>query len=172
MPAIPEPDSKVLFRVPSNDPEGNDANVETLWALSLGDDRYRLDNLPYFAYSVSCDDVVYAPFDEDEGFPTFEHVVEKSGNRTIRLFFEKAYEDGNATALIMEDIVSLGCEFEGANRKFFCINIPPAADFNAVEGYLIKNSVEFEIADPNYETLYPGDKEAGRKIIDFLAVIL
>jgi hypothetical protein len=149
-----DPDSKVLFRVPCND--GTDeAHVETLWAWSLENDNYKLDNLPYFAYSVSCGDIVYAPFDPDEGFPTYQKVVERSGNKTIRLFFEEAYEDGNSTFNSIQDIVAMGCEFEGSSRKYFCINIPPKADFNTVADYLIKNEVQFEFADPTYEELYP-----------------
>ena len=80
-----EPNAKVLFRVPNED---GGADVETLWAYDLGSDNYKLDNLPYYAYGVSCDDVVLAPFDEDEEFPTFQKVVSKSGNRTIRIIFD------------------------------------------------------------------------------------
>ncbi len=153
----PDPDSKILFRVPCDDGT-DDANVETLWAWNLGNDKYKLDNLPYYAYSVSCGDIVYAPFDSDEGFPTFKNVVEKSGNKTIRLFFEVAHEDGNETANTILDIVALGCGYEGANRKYFCINIPPQSDFDAIADYLIKNEVQFEFADPTYEELYPEDQ--------------
>ena len=60
-----EPNAKVLFRVPNED---GGADVETLWAYDLGSDKYKLDNLPYYAYGVSSDDVVLAPFNEDEGW--------------------------------------------------------------------------------------------------------
>ncbi len=141
----PEPDSKVLFRVASNDPNSDEAEVETLWALNLGNDRYKLDNLPYFAYSVSCDDIVYAPFDEDEGFPTFREVVEKSGNRTVRLIFELPFAKGNKTNSVLSALVELGCEYEGANKRYFCVNIPPACNLDTVIECLIENDVEFEL---------------------------
>ena len=76
------PDSKVLFRVPEDD---GSAEVETLWATSLGNDEYKLDNSSFYAYSLSWGDIVYAPFNVDEGFPTFLRVVKKSGHRTIRI---------------------------------------------------------------------------------------
>jgi uncharacterized protein DUF4265 len=70
----PQPNAKVLFRVPDDD---GSAHVETLWAASAGDDTYKLDNSPFFAYGVSWEDVVFAPFKAEEGFPTFERVVSK-----------------------------------------------------------------------------------------------
>jgi hypothetical protein len=40
--------------------ESADGDVETLWATTLGEDRYRLDNSPFFAYGVSWLDVIEA----------------------------------------------------------------------------------------------------------------
>lgn len=80
-----EPTSKVLFRVPNED---GTSEVETLWAYDLGNDRYKLDNLPFFAYSVSLHDIVLAPLNPVEGMATFERILSKSGNRTIRVIFE------------------------------------------------------------------------------------
>ncbi|HET6160752.1 MAG TPA: DUF4265 domain-containing protein [Dongiaceae bacterium] len=81
--------AKVLFRVPNED---GSAEVETLWADDLGGDRYRLDNCPFYASGVSWNDVVYAPYDLDEEFPTFRSVLEKSGNRTIRVILDPPAE--------------------------------------------------------------------------------
>ncbi len=148
-----EPNAKVLFRVPHE--EGDGANVETLWAYNLGEDKYKLDNLPYYAYGVSCDDVVLAPFDEDEQFPTFQKVVSKSGNRTVRIIFEEPYASGNESEALINRLVELGCDFEGANTKYFVINIPPAVDLDAVVERLIDSGVSWEYADPTYAELFP-----------------
>jgi hypothetical protein len=51
-----EPTAKVLFRVP--DEEGG-ATVETLWATPVGDDQYKLDNSPFYAYGASWEDTVF-----------------------------------------------------------------------------------------------------------------
>jgi hypothetical protein len=151
---LPEPDAKVLFLVPSNDAGSNEADIETLWAWRLGEDKYKLDNLPYFAYSVSWEDIVYAPFNEDEGFPTFQKVIEKSGNRTIRFFFNNSPAKSH-TQDILRELENLGCSYEGANDRFFCLNIPRKADLEAVASYLIEKGIEFEYADPTYEELFP-----------------
>jgi len=38
------PTAKVVFRVANDD---GSFEVETLWAYDLGDDRYKIDNLPF-----------------------------------------------------------------------------------------------------------------------------
>ena len=64
---------RVLFRIVGTD---GGVSVETMWAYDLGDDRYQLDNSPFDVYGVSWQDVVYAPYQEDEGVPTFIRVIE------------------------------------------------------------------------------------------------
>lgn len=85
------PNANVLFRVAYVD---GSAEVETLWSTALGNDQYKLDNTPFYAYSVSWEDTVFAPFDPDEGMPTYQRVVEKSGNRTIRVRFDPPCASG------------------------------------------------------------------------------
>jgi len=95
------PNAKVLFRVPRDD---GTAEVETLWATELGNDEYKIDNSPFYAYSVSWQDIVYAPFDPIEERPTFQRVVRKSGNRTVRVIFEPAVEAGNSSDQCFRDL--------------------------------------------------------------------
>lgn len=149
-----KPDSKVLFRVESDD---GGVEVETLWATNLENDRYKLDNSPFYAYSVSWEDIVLAPWSEEEKFPTFERVVEKSGNRTIRVVFDMPVDDGNESDRILQGLVELGCSYEGASRSYICINIPPAVKLESVADYLIGAGVSWEHADPCYDEIYPGE---------------
>ena len=123
------PDSKVLFRVPK---EGGSHQVETLWATALGNDEYKLDNSPFYAYSVSWEDIVYAPFDATEGLATFASVVRKSGHRTIRVIFNPTVQNGNQSDLVLQGLVSLGCTYEGANRSCMSIDLPPAVQMEKV----------------------------------------
>jgi uncharacterized protein DUF4265 len=107
------PTIKVLFRVVGED---GVVNVETLWAFDLGEDRYQLDNTPFYAYSVSAGDIVFAPIDPTEGRPTFASVLEKSGNRTVRVIFDEPVEAGTASDALLQGILAMGCEFEGATQ--------------------------------------------------------
>jgi hypothetical protein len=146
-----DPTAKVLFRVPSD----GDPIVETLWAIPLGNDLYKLDNSPFYAYSVSWQDVVFAPYDEEEDFPTFESVVERSGNRTVRICFETPVQPDNASDQILQGLVALGCSYEGAHRKYIAINIPPAVELAEVRSYLCEREADWEHADPTYDELFP-----------------
>jgi hypothetical protein len=148
----PQPTAKVLFRVPNED---GSAEVETLWAFDLGNDQYKLDNSPFYAYSVSWQDIVYAPFDKDEERATFQRVVSKSGNRTIRIVFDSPVEKGNESDRVLQGLVSLGCSYEGASKKYISLNIPPEVELEAVRKYLIERDATWEHGDPTYTELFP-----------------
>jgi|SRR6185312_13144220 len=145
-------DAKVLFRVPDED---GSYVVETLWASHLGDDDYKLNNSPFFAYGVSWEDVVHAPFDPEEGRPIFQRVVSKSGNRTIRIVLDPPVEVGYESDRVLQGLVAIGCSYEGASRSYVSINIPPEVELKKVRRYLIVQKAEWEHADPTYESLFP-----------------
>jgi len=149
-----KPDSKVLFRIPEED---GSASVETLWATALGNDQYKLNNSPFYAYSVSWEDIVNAPFNDDEGLPTFERVIAKSGNRTVRVIFEPPVESGNSSDEVLQGLVALGCSYEGANSTYISVNVPPGVDLQAVRRYLIEAVAQWEHADPTYSELFPDE---------------
>lgn len=143
---------KVLFRVPNGD---GSAEVETLWATPLGGDNYQLENSPFWAYGVSWQDIVRAPFAAEEGLPSFSAVVSKSGHRTVRVAFDPPIEDGNESDNILQGLITLGCSYEGANKKYLAINIPPEVKLEDVRTYLIEQVATWEHADPSYAELYP-----------------
>ena len=128
----------------------DDGNVETLWAIDLGNGRYRLDSSPWYQYRVSWKDVVTAQPDSG-GQLCFAGVVEKSGHRTIRVLFEQPTGENN---LILDGLVELGCTYEGAYSKLFAIDIPPAVDLEKVRHCLIANKAQWEHADPKHSDLY------------------
>ena len=107
-----EPTAKVMIRTVD---DSGEIDFETLRAIDLGKDVYELANSPFCAYSVSWEDKVYAPYDEDEKFSVLDRVVEKSGNRTVRVIFDPPVEDGNDSDIVLQGLVALGCSYEGAN---------------------------------------------------------
>lgn len=147
-----EPNAKVRFIVPDEDGE---VDIETLWAFNLGDDMYKIDNLPYFAYGVSWNDVVLAPFDEDGHFPTYKHVVSKSGNRTIRIFFDVKFTESSESSALLDKLVADGCDFENCNGRLVVLSIPKTVELNRIADQLNDADVPWEYADPTYEELFP-----------------
>ncbi|HPG62191.1 MAG TPA: DUF4265 domain-containing protein [Casimicrobium sp.] len=150
----PSADSKVLFRVEN---EGGTAHVETLWATHLGGDKYRLENSPFWAYEVSWQDIVLAPFSDVEGHLTFQSVLAKSGNRTVRISFDAPVEDGNESDKVLQELVAWGCTYEGMNRKYISVNVPHGIELDNVRDHLIRHNTTWEYADPSYAKLFPED---------------
>lgn len=146
------PNAKVLFEVPNDD---GTSEIETLWATHLNGDEYELDNSPFYTYGVSWKDVVLAPFCQEQQFPKLQCVIRKSGNRTVRVIFKTPVETGNESDALLQGLISLGCDYEGATKKYISVNIPPNVNLEQVRSYLINNEATWEHADPTYETLFP-----------------
>ena len=144
-PAMPSDVVKVAL----TDDEGR---VETLWATPIGGYLYRLENIPFYAFGVSWNDVVEAPLDEDER-PAFRRVVEKSGNRTVRIMLEDVRAPEAKPRL--EGLLKFGCGYEGHPPRLLAINVPPETSLDDVAGYLAEAGIDWEYADPTYEELFP-----------------
>jgi len=140
---------KVLLRA--------DEYVETLWAERVGPDRYRLDNSPFWAYGLSWRDVVEAHPDEN-GQLAFTRVVEKSGHRTVRVIFEPGIDQNAEGQAIIDELVRLGCTYEGMHPGYLAIDIPPGVELAKVAGYLTEQGAQWEHADPHYSELYPAGR--------------
>jgi Domain of unknown function (DUF4265) len=149
---------------------GGNGEVETLWAHDLGSGRYRLDNLPWYAYGISVGDVVEAVA-SDGGQFTFSRIVEKSGNRTLRIILlripdgdQLTFESESALPILTE----LGCGFEKANRRFIAVNVPASVDLAAVTEALETTDVRWEYADPTPEDMgiLPDDSEVAESSSD------
>jgi hypothetical protein len=137
MPEIPDNYVKLRLR-------GPDGEVETPWAERIGD-NFRLDNLPWFAYGISDDDIVEATATEQERVFEFVRVITPSGNRLVRVLFE----DRSLTESVCGHLKQMGCHYEGYNKGFVAVSIPPTVALEAVCGYLIEMCIQWESANPN-----------------------
>ena len=124
------------------------------WAKQVGDNLYELDSLPWYAYGVSCGDVVEAIPAED-GLPEFRRLVRKSGNRTVRVILKPPAHESTDSKAILDRLVSMGCDYEGMDHSYVAVNIPPAANFEDVCDFLTSTDQTWEHADPPYEYLHP-----------------
>jgi hypothetical protein len=139
--------TKILF------PDEHQKYDETLWATPLGNNLYKLDNSPFFVYGVSWQDVVEAEFSREKSMLVFSKVVEKSGNRTIRIVLEKSANDSQVSKKILDDLIEMGCSYEGANQRYISVNIPPSVNLESVSQVLVQSGQQWENADPTYEML-------------------
>ena len=121
--------------------------VETPWAEALGDNRYRLANRPFWKYGVSAGDIIEALLD-DSGRPAFVRVLEKSGNRTVRVRLQPPMDASPASRAIIDALVHMGCDYEGMHPGYIVVNVPPAVDLATVARHLEVSGQEWEYADP------------------------
>jgi hypothetical protein len=117
--------TRVVFELPPGAP----TPTETLWAESLGNRLYRLDNAPWFAFGCAQGDVVRC--EERPGdFPRFIEVVEPGGSRTVRVFVPEAPQRD----AVKDEVFSMlrengcGCEGFGAMRGLVAVTIPVEVD--------------------------------------------
>jgi hypothetical protein len=139
---------------------GPDGEVETPWAVALGDDLYELDNTPWFAYGVSWKDVIEARPPAPGEFPEFVRVVRKSGYRTVRVMLASPADQSAESRSLLGRLNELGCTYEKLNQRFISIDVPPAVDLMVIREFLISSGQEWEHADPTYEQLGFGDPQS------------
>ena len=138
---------KILFRFFSNILD--EWTVETMWAEIVDAEKglYKLANIPFYA-SVSCDDIVYAEYDEDEERLTYRKTVEHSGNSTIQVIVTGE----NVAANDLREIFnSLGCESEKFNDGYFVMEVPANLNYKPIREKLeeLENQEKISYAEPN-----------------------
>lgn len=134
---------------------GRDGAVETPWAEPVGHNLFRLDNMPFYAYGVSADDIVEAVPTEHDGVFQFVRVHQASGNRTVRVVLQ----DGRSTAdqdlqALLRAILDSGGAYEGATSRYLVVTAPPETDLNGLTTLFDGAGVQWEYANPTYEELH------------------
>jgi hypothetical protein len=122
---------------------------ETVWATPLGDSLYRIENVPFYAYGVNFHDVVRAK-ESSEGILEVEELIEISGHRTFRIFFNKDINEENQDK-ILSDLNELTITYEGANKIYFSLDMKPETDYceiyDKLEELVERNILEFETCE-------------------------
>ncbi len=101
---------------------------ESLWAIPMGGSLFKIDNIPFFAKGLSCDDVVSAAFEGDAYL--FKEVIKQSENSTVRVI---VFDPGKTTE-IRAALSDLGCSTEASGIPgLFSMNIPKNCKAGAYE---------------------------------------
>jgi uncharacterized protein DUF4265 len=108
---------KAKVRIPIN--EGS-ISGETLWAEKVGDNLFRLCNIPFIANGYAEGDIVLCQ--QKNGFDEVISIKEDSGNGTIRLIFTNPH--GNEAQQILKELESVGCTYEFSSSKLVGVTIP------------------------------------------------
>ncbi|MEZ5582168.1 MAG: DUF4265 domain-containing protein [Candidatus Competibacteraceae bacterium] len=134
----------------------NEGRKELVSASQTGEDLYQLDSTPSFAYQVSLNDIVRVMRGED-GQLRFVEVVEKSGNRTVRVLLNKFSLDSELGKAILAFIAEQGCQYGNAHVNVLTITAPPEVDLQVIETRLVEYGVWWEYADPLWDQIHGND---------------
>lgn len=104
---------------------------ESMWARALGKDLYELENSPFCAYGLNYKDVVLAQADSPSDKPRIRRVERRSGHRTLRFRFPAEVDRSDRDSML-DKLNRLGTSFEGHEYRFFSLDAPPSADYQAV----------------------------------------
>lgn len=117
---------KINFPLPPED-QAQGVEAENLWAEPLGGDRFRIDNIPFYAYGISHEDVVVAS--QVEGRLRFQEVSARSGHSTYRVLVkDTAGYEGADFQKLWARLRELGCTYEVAKRRWITIDVPSDSD--------------------------------------------
>lgn len=100
---------------------------EYIWVSDVGDGGYRIENIPYYAKSLSYHDVIQVRKDQN-GRMIIKDVVSRGGHSTYRCYLRKDITEEHFRDHFGK-LEKNGCTFERATSAIFTINIPPRADF-------------------------------------------
>lgn len=118
---------KVTFQLEQSD--WHQHATETMWAEPLGEDRFRLKNVPFYAYGISYDDVIVARKSGQETLS--ERVIERSGHSTYRIFVTDE-ETLQKFPVYWASLEKLACTQERATERLFSVDVPPDANIYEV----------------------------------------
>ncbi|EHQ43600.1 DUF4265 domain-containing protein [Myroides odoratus] len=131
---------------------------EILWGIVIDADKnlFQVDNIPFYGPELSCEDIIYATFNEQEKRYKLEHIETPSGNSTIQVMVLK--EKYNREDLYNE-ILYAQTEIELVDDYYFVINVPVKTDYKNV--YAILAALEEEqvisFAEPNLSPKHSAD---------------
>ena len=137
---------------------------ESLWATPLGNDQYRLENVPFFAYGLNFHDVVLATPDSDDTIPEVRAVISQSGHRTLRVIFSKSVER-ETQAQLLDTLKAYDASYERATKNTVAIDIDPEGDYLAtydkLEEFADRDLLGFETCESREEGSFDDAAEDG-----------
>ncbi len=129
---------KILYVIP--DGEEDAGAGEGLWAYSLGNQLYELQNIPVFAEHLNVEDIVRCE-EPSDSIPIIRELVKPSGNRTLRVIFQPDTPD-DICVDIMRELSQKDIIPEKSAHKHFMFNVPSTSDYLWVRDYLRKKDAE------------------------------
>lgn len=127
---------------------------ESFWATPLGNDLFRIENIPFYAYGLNFLDIVQATPDPEYLIPEIRIVITPSGHRTYRVMFKKEVVHEKQVELL-ESLEVFCAKYERANSTNVAIDIITTGDHIAVydqlDKYELDGYLSFETCEARVE---------------------
>lgn len=127
---------------------------ESLWATPLGNDLFRLENIPFYAYGLNFQDIVKTASKSDAQIPEIQVLIEFSGHRTFRVFFKQGIDQPKQEE-VLKSMQELTISYEQANDIYFSLDMQPNGNYQAVFDRLAEleqeNGLGFETCEARVE---------------------
>lgn len=105
--------------------------TETMWAERVGDSRYRLRSVPFYARGLSAEDVVGTII--RDGLTLITGVSIHGGHSTYRVFLSEPFSfEAQQFADVWRHLAAQGCTYERATARLAAVDVPPSADLRKV----------------------------------------
>jgi hypothetical protein len=125
-------DGQVKIRIPLlGSARQSGFESELVWAEPVGNNRYRIWNLPVFAYNLDMRAVVECAPDPEGGLPVAIRIVEPGDCYVIRLYFHEAATDTHIQA-VLDVLSSRRAIFEKYNRRLWAVGLRSVEDYEWV----------------------------------------
>jgi len=122
---------EILTKVHVDLPNNEDVGGESLWAEDLGENLYRIRNVPFHAYGLNFHDVVFAKSESEELKPSVLRVHKPSGHKTLRVIFtDKSSKEERIAKL--KELNEYKAYHENADGTLFAIDIEAGGDYEAI----------------------------------------
>lgn len=125
---------KIFFEY--DDIEGN-PGIESLWAISRGDNQFSINNIPFYVSGYAVGDIVLVEY--RDGVPYVQSLVEESGHSTIQIIFF----DIKHVAWARTYLRNFDCESEVSQYPtYISVDVPFNVDYAFIKDYLKKGEDE------------------------------
>jgi Domain of unknown function (DUF4265) len=134
-------DEFIKIRIVLPETDWHEFGSETLWAMPIGNGHHVLQNSPFFAEDLSYLDTVYVELEDENDFPVFKFVVNRSGHSTYGLVIDESIDFTKFQEYILP-IIDLGCSFEGMQSVRFSLDVPATTNIYQVYDLLKRGEEE------------------------------
>ena len=122
---------KITFRLQQDEDGYPPVSFESLWGIKKGQTSYLVDNTPYYIYGLSKGDLIDAREENNELMAT--RIVSQGGHSTLRVYAE--HQDEKRAIIQRLEQSGARCHVT-RGLSLFAVDIPPNADFQAMDAYL------------------------------------